>query len=133
MGEKGDVPAPVRGKYVCTLVEVFLTNGNGVAFNADPVYRSLLQELDGGLAAVALRLFTDAAIANRLQFSLSARQWPRMLELVAPKLTGRSDRDLLAAVQASSGPLDQLRADSAIQRILDPAASRATAPKRRVR
>lgn len=71
VGEKGDVPAPVRGKYVHTLVEVFLTNGNGVAFSADPVYRSLLQELDSGLAAVALRSFTDAVIANRLQFSLT--------------------------------------------------------------
>ena len=50
---------------------MFLTNGNGVAFSADPVYRSLLQELDSGLAAVALRSFTDAVIANRLQFSLT--------------------------------------------------------------
>lgn len=112
---------------------MFPTNGSGVVFNADPVYRSLVQELDGALAAMALRSFTDPVIANRLQFSLPARQWPYMLELIASKLTGRSDRDVLAVVQAFSGPLDQLRVDSAIERILDPAASRAEAPKRRRR
>lgn len=56
------------------------------------LYRSLLQELDSGMAAVALRSFTDAVIASRLQFSLPARQWPRMLERIGSKLTGRSDR-----------------------------------------
>jgi len=129
VGEKGDIPTPLGSKYVLTLVEVFLTNGSGVAYNADPVYRSLLQELDSGLAALALRSFKDTTIANRLQFGRPATQWPQLLDLVAPKLTRRTDRELLKEVRAFTGPLDQLRNDSAIGRLIDPAAGLARTRK----
>ncbi|MCP9276556.1 hypothetical protein [Mycolicibacterium arenosum] len=58
-GTQGVIPEPVRSHYVRTLVEVFLGNGYGVSFAADPVYTRLLQILDGPTAGAALRLFLE--------------------------------------------------------------------------
>jgi len=71
----------------------------------------LLEEFDTRLAALAVRSFTTA-VANRLQLTKAAGEWPQLLELIAPKLTGRSDRDLLAAVRGFTCPLDQLHSVS---------------------
>jgi hypothetical protein len=73
-----------------------------------------------------------ASPCNRLPFSLSERQWPRLLELIAPELTARSDCGLLAAVRAFTGSLDQLRADSAASEfptLLPPCGSIPRSPK----
>lgn len=42
VGDRG-VPHGVREDYVLALVEVYLTNGHGVAWNAEPVYRQLIE------------------------------------------------------------------------------------------
>jgi len=130
VGARGDIPAPVRAKYVHALVEVFLTNGSGVAYGAEPIYRQLLLELDSELAAVALRSFNESSISGRLQLSRSRTKWAELIDLIAPKLTGRSDRDLLAAVRAFTGTPDQLSVDSAIGRLLDPQAAQVRAPRK---
>ncbi len=65
VGERGDVPEGVVDRYSAVLVEVFLTNGHGVAFSADPVYRRLLERLDSRGAGLALRAIRNPAIATR--------------------------------------------------------------------
>jgi hypothetical protein len=42
VGEDGTVPPQVTKPYVLGLVEVFLTNGRGVAHNAESIYLSLI-------------------------------------------------------------------------------------------
>jgi len=118
VGTSGQVPAAVRRKYVRTLVEVFLGNGYGISWAADPVYRRLLERLDPDDARRALRAFADPAISSLLWNSTARTQWAQLLDVLEAKLTGRSDRDLLAAVRAFTGTPDQLRNDSAIKKML---------------
>lgn len=69
VGQLGSVPDSLTDKYVLTLVEVFLTNGNGTAWNAEPYYTELISKFDPDEASIALRSFTDLDIALKLDAS----------------------------------------------------------------
>lgn len=128
VGENGTVPAAVARKYTRTLVEVFLGNGFGVSFAAAPTYLRLLERLDPQDARRALRAFTDPSISSLLWASSARRQWGQLLDILEPKLTRRSDRDLLTAIRAFTGTPDQLRNDGAIKKLAAPRAARAVHP-----
>jgi hypothetical protein len=119
VGRYGNVPAPLTRKYVHNLVYVFLTNGHGTAWNADPIYRELIGRFDVSQASLALRAFTSTAISSRLQHSLSRQRWAELLDIIAPKLTGRRDRAFLQAVREFTGTPDKLIMDSDIKKQLD--------------
>ncbi|MFG1924353.1 hypothetical protein [Cryptosporangium sp. NPDC048952] len=130
VGTHGQVPDRLSPKYVREIVYVFLTNGNGVAWSADPIYKNLIGKFNGGQAATALRSFADNKIAIRLQHDLARSKWTELLDLIAPKLTGRRDRALLGAVRAFNGTPDQLRIDSGIKQQLDVPSPRRSMPIR---
>lgn len=123
IGERGDVPEAVDGKYVAVLVEVFLGNPYGTSRGAQPTYAALVKRLDSEQASKALRSFTDITISSNLGSNVGAQQWASLLGLLESKVTRPVDRELLAAIRAFSGRPDQLRADSQIKAIV----ARATA------
>lgn len=97
VGRYGHVPAQASRGYVYTIIYVFLTNGHGVAWLADPLYNDLISRFDSGQAAIALRSFAQTVISSRLQYELPRTKWVELLDLIEPKLTGRRDRALLAS------------------------------------
>lgn len=118
VGDRGDIPVAVTRKYVQTLVEVYLGNGYGVSWAADPVYSDLLDLLTPDQAGVALRSFTDPTISARLWSSKPQQRWAKLLDRLGPKLTRERDLELLAAVRASAGSPDKLSSDSRIATLL---------------
>ncbi|WP_189160632.1 hypothetical protein [Lentzea pudingi] len=118
VGKYGQVPAQLNSRYVAQIVYVFLTNGHGTSWAADPTYEQLIRLFDSDQAALALRSFTESRIASRLQHTLSRTKWDELLDLIEPKLTGRRDRTLLDAIRAFTGTPDQLALDSGIKRLL---------------
>ena len=119
VGRYGHVPAQVSRGYVHLIIHVFLTNGHGVAWLADPLYKDLISRFDSGQAATALRSFSHTIISSRLQYELPRTKWVELLDLIEPKLTGRRDRALLASVRSFTGTPDQLMIDTAIKRQVD--------------
>lgn len=118
VGRYGQVPSMLCQRYVEQIVYVFLTNGYGVAWNADPIYKELIGLFDASQASYALRSFADAKISSRLQRDLPRQKWAELLELITPKLTGGDDRRLLADIQSFHGTPDQMILDSNIRRRL---------------
>lgn len=118
VGASGAVPAAVARKYTRTLVEMFLGNGYGISYAADPIYRRLLELLDPYEARQALRAFTDPGVSSLLWNSSAQRQWSQLLDILEPKLTRRSDRDILSAIRAFTGTPDQLRNDTGMQKLV---------------
>jgi len=118
VGRYGDVPAQLVETYVNVVVYVFLTNGNGVSWAADPIYKDLIGRFDSEQAGLALRTFANTAISIRLQYDLPRTKWIDLLEIILPKLTGRRDRTLLESVLRFTGMPDQLASDSDIKRQL---------------
>jgi hypothetical protein len=118
VGQHGAVPELLSRKYVLGLVEVFLTNGNGMAISADPIYRDMISRFDPHQASLALQSFTDTVISSKLQQKLPREQWDELLDLIEDKLTGRYDRELLDAVRSFVGKPHQLDKDAEIKRHL---------------
>jgi len=118
VGDAGVVPSQVEERYVMALTEVYLTNGNGVAWNAEPVYRELLSRLTPQLALTAIRTFADARIASRLQFELCQGKYRELVTLLEPKITAPSARELVEDIKSFAGPLDRMRDDAGIRRRL---------------
>lgn len=114
VGRHGEVPELLTAPYVATLVNVFLTNSYGVAWNAEPYYIELIKRFDGPQAAYALRSFAFQSIIPKLGASLSQAKWVELVDLVAPKLTERGDRVMLDLVRAFTGTPDKLRMDTKI-------------------
>ncbi|WP_177235234.1 hypothetical protein [Streptomyces sp. MUSC 14] len=115
VGRHGDIPAQVTRSYVVHLVYVFLTNSHGVAWNAEPTYQELIGRFDGLQAAFALRSFANSKIRLRLEDKLPREKWDELLDMIAPKLTGRRDRAFLDTVRDFNGTPDELWLDSKIK------------------
>ncbi|MEU7384996.1 hypothetical protein AB0A91_34560 [Streptomyces sp. NPDC042207] len=115
VGRHGDIPKQVVRSYVIHLVYVFLTNGYGVAWNAEPIYKELIGRFDGYQAAIALRGFANSQIRLRLQDDIPRKKWKELLDQIEPKLTGRGDRTFLDAVRNFRGTPDQLYQDTKIK------------------
>lgn len=114
VGRHGEVPELLTGPYVATLVDAFLTNNHGPAWNAEPYYIELIKRFDGPQAAYALRSFAFQSIRPKLSGALAQAKWGELVALVAPKLTERGDRVMLELVRAFTGTPDKLSADTKI-------------------
>jgi len=119
IGETGDIPKQVNRKYILGLVEVFLTNGNGVAWNAEPTYIEMLNQLSAAQASTATLSFINQAIASRLQFPLCQKQFRKLLTMMEAKVTMPIVKELIGDIKAFAGPLDKMKDDSRIKLKVD--------------
>jgi hypothetical protein len=119
VGEPPKVPKALSKKYVLSLVEVFLTNGNGVAVSAQPIYEDLLSKLDSYQANVAVLSFTDTGISSKLQFNLCQEKFKEMLDIVRPSVTSPAVKDLLTNIDNYKGSPDNLIHDKTIKTMVD--------------
>ncbi|MGV0737525.1 hypothetical protein ABQF35_11135 [Mycobacterium syngnathidarum] len=117
VGKHGDIPAPVRGRYVRVVAELFIGNGYGVSWAADPLYQEMIQRFSPSDAGVALRMFDDVVFSSLLGSAVSENRWEKLLDLLDPKLTSNTDRKLMAAIRDFSGTPDKLRLDSSIAKL----------------
>ncbi len=106
------IPEQVNKKYVLTLVEAFLTNGHGTAWNADPIYTGLIKQFDSNQALIAILSFNDETISSSLQFKLCQSKFRELLEILKIKITSSAVTELIKEIESFSGPLDKMKDDS---------------------
>jgi len=119
VGETPKVPKALNRKYVYTLVETFLTNGNGVAGAAEPIYIELLSKLNSFQANVAILSFNDTQISSKLQFSLCQSKFRELIDLIKPIVTTPAIKDLIEKIDKFTGRLDNLKNDKLIKTSVD--------------
>lgn len=108
------VPDSIRSHYVSCLVEVFLTNGNGVTWNAQPIYEELIRGFTPEMAMLALISFMNKNVASSLQFQLCKKKWNELLDIIKPKIRNATAKELLTAIETSHAPLEKLSQDSTL-------------------
>ncbi|EFK06495.1 conserved hypothetical protein [delta proteobacterium NaphS2] len=108
----GNLPVQVRNSYVIGLVEVFLTNGNGVAWNAEPYYIELINKFSQEEAIISLLSFNVERIASRLQFPLCQEKYRQLITLIKGKISSPAALEVLEAIEGFGGPFDKMRNDS---------------------
>ena len=116
-GGHGDVPTPVRDRYVRTVTELYIGNGYGLSWAADPIYQEMIQRFSPADAGIALRMFGDVAFSSLLGSAVGQDQWGHLLDLLDPKLTSNTDRNLMAAIRAFLSTPDKLRIDTAVSKL----------------
>jgi hypothetical protein len=112
VGDKGQVPVQVAERYVEALAEVYLTNGHGVAWAAEPIYQRLLGRLDGTQALLAALAFRKINITSKLQFSLSQEKYREIVALAKTKVSSPQGIDILALIEGYKPPLQHLRSET---------------------
>lgn len=116
IGDTGNVPLQINRKYVHGLVEVFLTNGNGKAWNAEPAYVEMLEQFSATQATIAVLTFTDQSIASRLQFPLCQNQFKQLLVMMQSRITIPVVQELITDIESFTGPLDKMKDDIRFKR-----------------
>lgn len=112
VGEKGLIPSTIAERYVEALVEVFLTNGHGVAWSAEPIYQRLLAKLDSNQALLAVLSFRKMTITSKLQFKLCKQKYLELVALAKTKVISPQGADLLSIVEGYKPPLEHMRGET---------------------
>ena len=94
---------------------MFLTNGNGEAWNAQPIYAALIQHFDIKQAMIAVLSFNDENIASRLQFELCQKKYRELLTMMKTRVSAPAIRELIDRIEGFTGPFDKLRDDGRIK------------------
>ena len=116
VGSSGNVPAAVSDSYVRGIVEVYLTNGVGTAWNAEPTYVKLMDQFSPNQALTAVLSFNDPTVASSLQFDLCQRKFRTMIEMMRPKVSSwPAVIELVEAILAFRGPMHMMRHDAVIK------------------
>ena len=112
------VPDSVKVPYVGALVEVFLTNGNGVAWAADPHYVEMISRFDPSESEQALVILFDPIISSTLRWEPAQLKYVELLDLLEPKLTRPAARDLMEGIRSFSSSPSDLPKDSSLKRLI---------------
>lgn len=113
-----EVPEALRAPYVAALVETFLTNGNGIAWNAEPSYRSMISRFSPEEAEIALRRVFAEPTQSGLRWETARSKYAELLDLLDPKIARPAARDLMDAMRAFTGTPSDLAKDSGMKRLL---------------
>lgn len=119
VGENPKVPKIIHKKYVLTLVDVFLTNGNGVAGWAEETYVELISKFDSNQANIAVLSFNDERISSKLQHSLCSKKFRELIQILKSIITTPAIKDLIEKIEKYTGRLENLKYDKAIKTSVD--------------
>ncbi len=119
IGDSPKVPKAITKKYILTVVDVYLTNGNGVAKNAEPIYEELISSFDSNQANIAVLSFNDPSITSKLQFTLCQNKFKRLIELLKPIITSPPVKELIERIEIFPGRLDNLKSEITIKNIVE--------------
>lgn len=118
VGTHGNVPPQLDYSYVKALVFVFISNGNGVAWNANPMYVELIKGFDPKQAFIAMTSFLDKGIKSKLQFSLCKQKFEEMLDYIQPNITSEGLLELLQEIKTNINALFLMKSnDRMVQKI----------------
>ena len=120
VGKEGKIPKQISRDYVYALVEVFLTNGNGEVWDAEPIYSLLLSKFDQSMALEAILSFEHYNIASKLQFSLCQRKFKELLQMMKQNISSPEAQEIVTLLESYQGPLDSMRNDAALSKKLAP-------------
>lgn len=95
---------------------MFLTNGNGITRDAEPIYIELIKNFNNRQATIALLSFLYDNISHRLQFHICQIKFRELLVYLRNLLTNEATKELLNQIENFPGRFDSLKSDSNIKR-----------------
>ena len=116
IGQPMMIPRAVEKKFIMAIVTAFMTNGNGVAVDANEIYKEILSGLNSHQANIAALSFADSKIISRLQFPLCERKFKELLEIVKPSITSPPVNELVKYItEEHKGKSSNLMLDKTVK------------------
>jgi len=117
IGNPPKVPSGVEPEYVATLVDVFLTNGNGESWSASEIYQELINNFTPRQAVYAVTLIFNESISSKLRMSLCAGKYFSMIELIQPKVSTQAAKQLIEEINSKKIPVSDIRSDEKLKNL----------------
>jgi len=100
VGQHGEIPKQLIYEYTKTVISVFLTNGLGECWDANPIYIELIRKFNTKQSFIALTSFTDENIKSKLQYVLCQQKYEEMIEIIKPNITSEGVKNLLEEIKS---------------------------------
>lgn len=98
VGNPVKVPPAINKAYVLALVECYITNGNGVCRDAQPIYRSMIDQFDNAQSIMAMLSINVIPIRTNLRYVLCEKKYRELLNHIRPKITNSTTLSLFDAI-----------------------------------
>ena len=108
------VPVSISEYYIKVLVDAFLSNGNGVCWGADDIYRELIEKFSQRQFLLAVTSFTLDKISSKLQFSLCIKKYKELLKIAKDNVTSPIFIELINELEGYNSSLSELRKNEKI-------------------
>ncbi|MGE5409997.1 MAG: hypothetical protein ACM3MI_03480 [Clostridiales bacterium] len=118
VGEK-PVPSHIRIKYVLGVVEAYLSNGNGVAWNAEPIYLELIDRFNQKESLIAIIAFRNQKVSSRLQFPLCQKQFLLLINRLRTNITSPAAIEIIDIIESYKFSLENMRRDTKFNKKVD--------------
>ena len=119
VGDFAKIPKQIEDKYILNLVDVFLSNGNGIARSANTIYEELLNGMNSKMAEKAFLTFVDEEVRSKLRFSLCKSKFLELAEICKSKVTSKAFLEFIDRILAYKIPMDKMYSDSRIKREIE--------------
>lgn len=82
-----EIPSQIEKQYVDTIIYVFLSNGNGIAWNPDEQYKILLNKFSNKQIVSALISFNNTQTKNKLNYTLCRKKFNELIGIFKKNVT----------------------------------------------
>jgi hypothetical protein len=113
---KRKVPTKIDRDYVLGIVDVFLTNGNGVCWAGNEIYTRLINKFTESQTFIAATSFNEERISNKLSRPLCADKFREMLTIIAMNASSQPLIEFVDYLQKYKGGFENLSKDSSTKR-----------------
>lgn len=117
VGNPPSVPTGIESKYISTLIDVFLTNGYGVAVSSNEIYLELIKGFNPRQSVFALALIFNETISSKLRIKLCAQKYFEMIEIVKQKISTQAAKKLIEEMESKKIQLGDVRADERLKQL----------------
>lgn len=117
IGIPPSVPEGIESKYIGTLIDVFLTNGYGIATSSNFIYLELINGFTPKQAIFAIALIFDESISSKLQIKLCSKKYVELLGILEKKIATHAARQLISEIKSMRMPLSDVRSNETLMQL----------------
>ncbi|MEI6132400.1 MAG: hypothetical protein WCQ41_06230 [Bacillota bacterium] len=109
------IPKELDLYFARSLVYVFISNGNGVCWDADSIYISLIANFNQRQTASAVMSFLDNSISSKLQFPICKEKFLELIRTLKQKAISPPLLDMINNIENYRFSLSELKNDASIK------------------
>lgn len=113
------IPSQVNRKYVYVIVDCFIGNEYGTCWDADAIYKELINKFNQNQINIAAFTILDEHIAGMLQHQCCEIKYRELLESLYKRTTVPVVKDLIELINNSPIKLHQLRKDTSYKQQIE--------------